>query len=73
MLANAINDPNIGAGLQVLMGANSDLDTVFNTISNQASLGDLSPVVNTARSIELARYIVDCRLISVECCSVFTE
>ena len=64
-LADAISDPNIGVGLQALMNANSDLDTVFNTISNQASLGDLSPVVNTARSIELARYIVHCRLHSI--------
>ena len=57
MLDDAINNTTIGAGLQVLMDVNSQLDTVFNMISNQTSLGDLSPVVNTARSIELARYI----------------
>ena len=42
------------------MDANSDLDSVFNDISTRASLGDLSPVVNTARNIELARYIAGC-------------
>ena len=54
-LRDAISDPNIELGLQVLDDANSNLDGVFMDVSTRASLGDLSPVVDTARTIESAR------------------
>ena len=49
------NDPARQA-VGILMDTNQELELVFNDISTKASLASLTPVLNVASTVELARY-----------------
>ena len=58
---------NASASLEILSRANLDLGVVFIDISTKASLDSLTPVLDVARFVELARYTVRIELLVMFC------